>query len=182
MKAIKLTHGQVALVDDEDYADLNQFNWHAHAAPNTYYGRRILPQEEGKRIMLYMHHQIMGKPSTGLEIDHIDQNGLNNQRNNLRFITHRVNCHYNHKSTTSLYPGVSWDSNRKRWYTCIQINKKRKFLGYFTNELTAAQVYQTAFDRLEEQEIPVQLKTISVDTIASVLLAIEKAKMRASGN
>lgn len=90
MKEIELTQGRVALVDDEDFEELNRFKWFAHRWRHGWYAKRNLQRVEGKRPFLSMHCQIMGKIS-GLEMDHRDGNGLNNQKDNLRFATRSQN-------------------------------------------------------------------------------------------
>ncbi len=102
-KEIPLTQGLVAIVDDADYEYLSQFKWCARKAGNTYYAVR----QENKRFIC-MHIQIIGR-RPGLEIDHIDGNGLNNRRSNLRFVTLRQNQQNRLYRRYSKYHGVSWD-------------------------------------------------------------------------
>jgi hypothetical protein len=86
MKEIKLSQGKVALVDDEDFEYLNQFKWHASGnSKYTYYA-----MHRNKDRNLLMHRIIMNTPDN-LEVDHIDHNGLNNQRLNLRNCSHSEN-------------------------------------------------------------------------------------------
>lgn len=75
--------------------------------------------------------------------DHIDGNGLNNQRNNLRACTFSQN-NANTRSrnnTSSSYLGVSWSKREKKWRASIQKNGKTKSLGYWDSEIKAAKVY-----------------------------------------
>ena len=92
MKEIKLTQGKVALVDDEDFKWLSYFKWFAHKYSNNRH-RVIAYYKVARRkyASLYMHRLIMNAPD-GLEIDHIDHNPLNNQKSNLRLVTHTENC------------------------------------------------------------------------------------------
>jgi hypothetical protein len=92
MKEIKLTQGQVALVDDEDFEKINQFKWFAAKKGKTFYATRNITVN-GKRKSALMHWYIMD----GKSIDHIDRNGCNNCRNNLRFCTHQENQMNNRK-------------------------------------------------------------------------------------
>lgn len=89
MKEIKLTQGKVVLVDDEDYEYLNQFKWYALKNHRTYYAQRVIQNNYIKRT-LKMHRVIMDTPC-GLEVDHIDGDGLNNQKCNLRNCTFAEN-------------------------------------------------------------------------------------------
>ena len=146
MKEIKLTQGKVALVDDEDYEYLNQWKWHAHRHRLTYYAaRNIRPQKGGTQRLVMMHRIIMNPPD-GMQIDHRDHNGLNNQRYNMRICTSHQNTmniqKYNGKSK---YIGVSvfTDGDRDRIIAQIRANNELHFLGGFETEEEAAR----AFDR-----------------------------------
>jgi hypothetical protein len=67
------------------------------------------------------------------QIDHIDRNKQNNCINNLRDVTQEINQSNSHvrKDSTSGYRGISWNKIRKKWQVRIQINGKRKELGFF---------------------------------------------------
>jgi hypothetical protein len=86
-----------------------------------------------------MHWEMMN----GKYIDHLDGNGLNNQRSNLRFATKSENGMNRQKqeNTTSIYKGVSWHKHNRKWVAYITINGKRSHLGYFISEVDAAKVY-----------------------------------------
>src|ERR1039457_3352890 len=91
MREIPLTKGQVALIDDEDLYYLNQWNWHAIKAPNTYYAVRKTRKSEGDKKTLLMHRELLKVTSNLLEVDHINHNGLHNYKKNLRTATHGEN-------------------------------------------------------------------------------------------
>ncbi|MCE5329994.1 HNH endonuclease [bacterium] len=81
-----------ALVDDEDYDYLNQWKWSLLPNRKNVYavrGKKV----NGKHKTILMHNEILKHNSKNKEIDHIDRNGLNNQRNNLRIVTHSENLH-----------------------------------------------------------------------------------------
>lgn len=153
-KEIQLTQGQVALVDDEDYEALSQWKWYAHRNYNTFYARRNISLTNGKQVMVLMHHAIIGRPNPGLKTDHKDGDGLNNQRYNIHYVTNRQNSqnkrYYNRDKPSSQYPGVSWAKHAKKWRARIQINGKYKHLGYFEEELDAAQTYENAVEEIGE--------------------------------
>lgn len=142
-KEIPLTRGKVALVDDEDYERLSQFHWYAQKIHNVYYGGRHthLPQPRG---VIYIHREIM-VPPPGFMIDHIDGNGLNNQKSNLRIVTNRENLQNYHVKKASKFPGVM-KTNRKKnpWQSKIQVNKKIQHLGVFPTEEAAYEAYKNA--------------------------------------
>lgn len=129
----------VALVDDEDFEYLNQFRWCVYVGTNTVYALRKIKINNSKFIGYRMHCDIMGKE----EIDHIDHDGLNNQKYNLRICTHGQNMMNRrpNKNTSSKYKGVSWCSKSNKWLSQIIINKTRYHLRYFDDEVEAAKVY-----------------------------------------
>lgn len=139
MKEIKLTQGKVALVDDEDFESLNAYKWCASKHHNTFYAVRTTIRVGGKQTKVRMHWDIMD----GKSIDHIDHDGLNNQRANLRFCTNSQNLMNTRKqdNTSSVYKGVSWYKRTGKWLAQIQINNKGISLGYFDSEIDAAKAY-----------------------------------------
>jgi len=142
MKRIPLTLGKFALVDDEDYGWLSQWKWHALKARNTYYAQRSVPLGNGKYKNLRMHREVVKTPQ-GLFTDHIDGDGLNNQKANLRFCTLQQN-QFNRsprKNCTSKFKGVSWKKSDKKWVAKINIDKKVTHIGFFTDEVEAAKAY-----------------------------------------
>jgi hypothetical protein len=88
-----------------------------------------------------MHRQITGA-AAGLVVDHIDNDGLNNRRSNLRICTIKQNSR-NSRSPggASRYKGVSRDKRHKKWRVKIICNGKRISVGYFANEIKAALAY-----------------------------------------
>lgn len=83
-----------------------------------------------------------------LVVDHKDNNRLDNCANNLQIITQRHNSSKDQKDNTSNYIGVSWCKRARKWRASICVNKKYKFLGYFTNEIDAANAYQNALSAI----------------------------------
>lgn len=143
MKRINLTQNKVAIVDDQDYDWLSRRKWYAHKGTHGYYAVRNSKKCEGKKHLIRMHRAIMGlQYGDKQEIDHINHNGLDNRRCNLRVCTHRQNG-YNQTSKTgsSKYKGVSWYKPYKKWESYIDTNGKRQKLGYFDNEIDAAKAY-----------------------------------------
>ncbi len=146
MKRIPLTQGLFTVVDDADFDGLNQSKWFAAKDGNTYYAVRRAPIKRDKRGLIRMHRVIANTPPDALT-DHIDGDGLNNTRTNLRVVSNQKNQHnQNHKqqNATSQFRGVCWDKRRTRWQANIAVDSKNKFLGYFTSEHEAAQAYDAA--------------------------------------
>lgn len=131
--------GYVTQVDDGDYDAVEQFNWFASAEERTFYALRHLP---GRKTLQYMHDFIMGTRS----IDHIDHNGLNNQRANLRASTKTQNAQNSlkYRGTSSQYKGVSWSRGRGKWVAYITVNTVRRSLGCHSDEMKAALAYDAA--------------------------------------
>lgn len=146
MKRIPLTRGKYALVDDEDYERLSKHKWRANKAKNgLWYAERQYRDHSdgtkyGKQIYVSMHREVM-KASKGKYIDHIDHNGLNNQKSNLRFCTQTQNC-WNQRSKKK-YKGVYRADIKKgvKWTVNIQANGVSHYLGCFTCQKTAAKEY-----------------------------------------
>lgn len=149
MKQIPLTQGQIVLVDDDMFDYLNQWKWCALKITNTYYAVRNFNITSYKdRGMMYMHHCIVGFPVDNQEVDHIDGNGLNNQRDNLRITTHRQNQVNRENHRNGKLPGVTFRKGKdhafKPWQTQIQVNGKHKHLGSFKTEQEAYEAYLKA--------------------------------------
>lgn len=82
----------------------------------------------------------------GLQLDHRDQNGLNNLPTNLRFATisqQRMNRR-GRTDTNSRFKGVSWSKQKRKWLAYIGTGKHRIHLGFFTDEHDAARAYDRA--------------------------------------
>lgn len=145
MREIELTQGFVAFVDDEDFDWLSQWKWHVwiderHDSPyairNTY--------NAGVEGTAKMHRVIMGDP-VGL-VDHVNREGLDNQRHNLRVVTVSQNAHNRKRNSnnTSGYKGVGWRKDLGKWTAIIGVDGRRLFLGFFTHREEAARAYDAA--------------------------------------
>lgn len=90
MKEITLSRDLKAQVDDEDYDYINKWKWSAMPRGKNFYAIRI-KKINGKNKTFLMHREIIKNIPEGKEIDHVDRNGLNNQKSNLRIVDHREN-------------------------------------------------------------------------------------------
>jgi len=144
MKEIPLTQGKVALVDDADYDNVAKYQWYAKSSYHQWYAVRHGYTTEGKRPCFLMHRAIM-EACRRQEIDHVNGNGLDNRRCNLRFCT-RTENQRNRWSTSgsSQYKGVGWHAQVCKWQAQIQIDGKVRYLGVFLNEEEAACAYDVA--------------------------------------
>lgn len=141
-REIELTQNKWAIIDALDYELIAPFTWQAHTAGknHTWYatsGRVDLPP-------LRMH-ALISLPPLGLEVDHIDGNGLHNFRSNLRWATHRqntINWDQPQGEHGSGFRGVTLNYNR--WQARITINGTRHHLGYYDTPEEAAKAYDEA--------------------------------------
>ena len=109
--------------------------------------------KNGIRKQYYLHRllgiQFIPNPNEYLFIDHIDNNKLNNDLTNLRWITHSGNNrNSNHKNKSSKYRGVCWFKRDKKWKAQIRIDGKEKHLGLFINEEEASLAYQKEYEKI----------------------------------
>lgn len=148
MKEIKLTQGQVALVDDEDYEWINQWKWHAQRSGDGFYACRT-ETKNGKHKLISMHRLIAETPHL-LITDHINGNTLDNRRANLRPCDYRQNM-YNSigkvKTSVAGYKGVDISTNprlKKKYRATIFVNGRHVFLGCFYTPKEAAMAYDKA--------------------------------------
>ena len=145
MKEIKLTQNKVALVDDDMFEELNKYTWCATRSinsKNTFYAKRNKHGGRKVRKGIHMHRVILNTPD-GMETDHIDGNGLNNQRYNLRPCTRQQN-NANRKpypDMSSEFKGVNWRKDRDKWRAYIKMDRKYIHLGHFDSETDAAHAY-----------------------------------------
>lgn len=141
--------GLFAVVDESDYISLNlgSYGWCPNIGGSTIYAHA---HKNGKMILL--HRLILGLLDSprSVYVDHIDHNGLNNCKSNLRITDNHGNQSNRLKRTplkhTSLFKGVSKDSEtrKKSWRTQIQLFGKKKYLGHFLTEKEAAEAYNKA--------------------------------------
>lgn len=142
MRLIPLTQGKHAIVDASDYDRVSKFKWYANRPSKfTWYAMRRV----GSAIIL-MHREIMS-PSPDLDVDHLDRDGLNNRRKNLRVCTPAQNSANRVKQRTpasSRYKGVSLVKRTGRWRAYICPGGRQKTLGCFDNEVEAARAHDAA--------------------------------------
>ena len=145
MKKIKLTQGKVALVDDEDYDFINQWNWNVlNGSSKRLYANRLSYEDGYKNRKRILMHRLINKTPEGFDTDHINGNGLDNRKANLRTVTRSQNM-WNRKPNskgTSKHKGVCWHKQHRKWIVNIQVNNKRHFIGLFTDEDEAGKAYQ----------------------------------------
>ncbi len=144
---LPLSQGKVTVVDDLEYEWLSRWKWQARKEGRTWYAARTEKLPNGRRCSVRMHREIMKlKHGDGLECDHINGDGLDNQRENLRIVSHKENQRNIRKqlNNTSGYMGVSWRKNKELWEAYIMVDYKQKHLGLFDAAEKAARAYDRA--------------------------------------
>lgn len=149
MKKIPLSNGAShALVDDDDFERLSQWHWilARMKKSNIEYAYRHVADYSGRlkrpRRRLLMHREVF--PHNLPHTDHIDGNGLNNQKSNLRPATCSQNIgnrSSKQKNNTSGFKGVCWKKTLQKWAASIQCQGKRIHIGVFNDPVRAARDY-----------------------------------------
>jgi hypothetical protein len=144
MKEIPLTQGKVALVNDEDYTEFGRLKWQTHRGAYTNYAGRWVRHGPGrKREFIQLHRAIMQAPP-GIDVDHIDGNGLNCQRENMRRATRQQNC-INTRircDNTTGFRGVVLRGDKFDGH--IKVGGRKLHLGRFSTATAAALAYDRA--------------------------------------
>jgi len=150
MPQIQLKHGTCLVDAQDEHILVPPPKWYSKPSSNTlYYAVRHATAAEklsGLPSTIFLHNTIMGNPPFGFTWDHIDKNGLNNERSNLRLATHsqqRAN-HKLHSNNTSGYRGVTWLSTRNCWRAKISVRGQFQLIGYFNTAEQAAHAYDSA--------------------------------------
>jgi hypothetical protein len=144
-RRIHLSEGKYANVDQKDFYELNELDWLVKEDFDSIYAVRYL-RCTGERSKLISMHRFICNPPGGLLIDHINCNGIDNRRDNLRPATHSQNrCNKpKKKNTTSRFRGVYFAKEKNKWVAQIKHNNKQIWLGRFDTEIEAAKAYDEA--------------------------------------
>lgn len=144
-KILKLSLGCYAHIDDDVFEWASKHKWYAQKFKRTFYVSRGVPVVGGKRTISRLHREIM-KAGPGQAVDHIDGNGLNNLRSNLRLCSLAENNRnvQKRRDNTSGYIGVVWFSRDQKWKAQIGHEGKGHSLGYFSDIQEAARVRDQA--------------------------------------
>lgn len=133
------------LVGSDDAAWLSQWTWRLLTPPDdrSHYAIRS-ERIDGHRVRVYMHREILGLPRKKRrqdpQGDHINRDGLDNRRANLRVATHAQNLQNkaSYRGSSSRYRGVSWNKVAQKWHAYMRLSGKLRYLGLFDREEDAA--------------------------------------------
>lgn len=142
---IILVTGETVLIDLDDFEYLNQYSWYLfdNHGRNQY---ALRYSRSKKQSTIRMHRDVLKITDSSIHIDHINGNGLDNRKNNLRIASIRQNAQNQkiRKDNISGYKGVSFIRKSNKWRTCICVNGKNKHLGCFETKEEAAIAYNNA--------------------------------------
>jgi hypothetical protein len=135
---VPLTQGKTAIIDSRDAPLVEGTNWRALRRPKGLW-------YAGTRDDLLMHRLIL-QPPAGLDTDHVNHNGLDNRRANLRACTRSQNVANGRQMvvSSSQFRGVYWDARCSKWKATITKNGKSVHLRRFATEVEAARAYDDA--------------------------------------
>lgn len=139
-----LDKGKSTLVDGQDAHLLREYSWHASPMGRNWY---VVASKtaNGKKRTLLLHRLITGAPH-GVEVDHINGDGLDNRRCNLRLCNHAENLRNSRRSSAnrSGFKGVHWHNASGKWRAQIQCLSVRRHLGLFDSISDAVAAYNAA--------------------------------------
>lgn len=139
-REIVLADGRVAVVDAADYELVSRWKWYYHGK-----GYAIAHSSGRANWRMVFMHRLLLLPEPDQHIDHVNGNGLDNRRANLRLCTRaQNNANARSRGQTSRYKGVCWDQQRSSWSSKTCTNGRTVNLGRFLDEIDAARAYDAA--------------------------------------
>lgn len=141
---IPLTQNQTAIIDLQDYDRISRFRWYVSFNGKRRYAERR-EYSEGLSRRISMHRELLNAPK-GMDVDHINWDGLDNRRSNLRLATRSQNMANQPRQTrgSSQFKGVYFDRCYGKWKAMICVHRKKIHLGRFDVEELAAKAYDRA--------------------------------------
>jgi hypothetical protein len=141
---LQLTRGKQVVIDTDCYDLVKDRRWHAKPSGRTWYANNTWDNKDGVGSMP-MHRLIAGIKDPKQYVDHIDGDGLNNRRSNLRPCDNRHNIANSRRrnDNTSGFKGVHLRPNGQ-YQARINIDGNRKSLGHYDDPVMAAKIYDAA--------------------------------------
>jgi len=134
--------------DTQDHALISSFTWHLERRTvNNIYATSFTYDASSKTTtMVKMHRLILGLDNPKIQVDHINGDGLDNRRKNLRITGYNGNSKNRriYLSNTSGFKGVSFHKRDKKYQAYIALNGIQHNLGYFNSAMSAAKAYNVA--------------------------------------
>ena len=148
-RLIRMSQPRYAKVDPADYEQLRKYEWFVGKRRNGgsfYAGAYVTDSKTGKEKIIFMHREII-EVHKKMVVDHINNDGMDNRRANLRRATHSQNmCNRKKRSGahTSRHKGVYWDKEKRKWIAHIGFMGRNMHLGCFYSEIEAAKARDRA--------------------------------------
>jgi hypothetical protein len=144
---IPLTAGKFALVDAADFPRVSSFSWMTHYSG---WSRMVYAARRDRGESLVLLHRFIVSPPDDVEVDHVNLNGLDCRRSNMRLATSGQNNrrkHAGNRPFQSKFKGVSRPAEAATsnpWTATITFESKTRTLGRFKTEEEAARAYDVA--------------------------------------
>lgn len=136
---LPLTRGYNAIIDEADEGLASQFTWHVSLHDGKPYARTNIPRADGGFRTESLHRLIYGAVPSGLVVDHINGNSLDNRRENLRAVSQKVNSRNRKGPNRNNKSGIRGVYHRPgRWIAQIRVNNYLFSLGSFRTAEEAA--------------------------------------------
>lgn len=134
------------IIDAEDYPRVARHLWRYNPKPQSATGHAERRYMAHGRLQIVALHRFLLDAPDDQEVDHINGDGLDNRKQNLRLVSHARNMMNRRlpKNNKSGYKGVRWCPGKKKWRAEISYGGKQYHLGYFCDPLDAATVYNEA--------------------------------------
>ncbi|MCK5604153.1 HNH endonuclease [Candidatus Pacearchaeota archaeon] len=139
---MKLKTGEVVFIDKKDYAVISQYSWYRHPV-GSHHLLYAAAWVNNKNTLM---HRFLLNLNKNEMTDHINGNGLDNRRSNLRKCTHQENMFNKkkYKNNKCGYKGVYWSPHHSKWRVTLYKYKKRFYIGYYRDLIEAAKAYNEA--------------------------------------
>jgi len=136
--------GDTIVYDDDDHELVSKYRWHIkRVAKKRYAAGRLIPGRSDAKI-IQMHRLIMGVlKNRRITVDHVNGNGLDNRRENLRLCSIHQNSHNAVRITSHGFVGISYQKAHNKWRASICYKGKRIYLGEYDQPEEAAAVYDS---------------------------------------